>query len=98
MPSAHRQPGVVTAAGTPSIEQYDCGGMKYKVISADDHIDLRFFPADVWTARAPVQTEGSRAAHRGCRWSAVLGLRWEALGPLGPVQGRGSAPMGPRAG
>ena len=27
--------------------------MEYRVISADDHLDLRFFPADLWTARAP---------------------------------------------
>lgn len=27
--------------------------MEYKVISADDHIDLRFLPRDLWTSRVP---------------------------------------------
>ncbi|MGH2366405.1 MAG: amidohydrolase family protein [Chloroflexota bacterium] len=27
--------------------------MDYRVISADDHLDVRFFPADLWTERAP---------------------------------------------
>jgi hypothetical protein len=27
--------------------------MEYKVISADDHLDIRFFPKDIFTSRVP---------------------------------------------
>ena len=29
--------------------------MDYKVISADDHLDIRFFPKDIFTSRVPAE-------------------------------------------
>ena len=41
--------------------------MEYKVISADDHLDIRFFPKDIFTSRGfPADAEGPGAA-RGRR-------------------------------
>ena len=36
--------------------------MDYRMISADDHLDLQYLPADLWTARLP-QSLRQRAPH-----------------------------------
>ena len=36
--------------------------MTYKMISADDHIDLGYLPRDLWTARMPASLH-DRAPH-----------------------------------
>jgi uncharacterized protein len=57
--------------------------MDYKVISADDHIDLRFFPADLWTSRAPAKLK-DRVPHiedvDGLPFWVCDGKRWGRWG------------------
>ena len=38
--------------------------MEYRFISADDHIDLRWLPKDLWTERLARQTARARPAGR----------------------------------
>ena len=66
--------------------------MDYKVISADDHLDLRFFPADLWTARAPEKLK-ARVPHiedvDGLPFWVCDGKRWGRWGQFkaeGPRQ------------
>src|SRR3981081_1679164 len=66
--------------------------MDYKVISADDHLDLRFFPADLWTARAPSKLK-DRVPHmedvEGVPYWVCDGKRWGRWGQFkadGPRQ------------
>ena len=62
---------------------YDGLGMDYKVISADDHLDLRFFPADLWTSRAPANLK-DRVPHieevDGVPFWVCDGKRWGRWG------------------
>jgi predicted TIM-barrel fold metal-dependent hydrolase len=57
--------------------------MDYKVISADDHLDVRFFPADLWTSRAPAKLK-ERVPHieevDGLPFWVVDGKRWGRWG------------------
>jgi hypothetical protein len=32
--------------------------MEYQLISADDHLDIRFFPKDLFTSRVPAELKG----------------------------------------
>ena len=66
--------------------------MDYKVISADDHLDLRFFPADLWTRRAPAKLK-DRVPHiedvDGLPFWVCDGKRWGRWGQFkadGPRQ------------
>jgi len=47
--------------------------LKHRFISADDHIDLRWLPRDLWTARLPVKLRerGPRVveSHKGAFWN-----------------------------
>jgi len=38
--------------------------MDYRMISADDHLDLQYLPADLWTSRLPTALR-DRAPRRG---------------------------------
>src|SRR4249920_2905337 len=65
--------------------------MDYRMISADDHLDLQYLPADLWTARLP-QSLRHRAPHvehrdGGSVWMCDGGLwgRWAGTPrPKGP--------------
>src|SRR5262249_61471717 len=79
--------------------------MDYRIISADDHIDLPWLPRDLWQTRVPPQWR-ERAPKvvdtaDGPYWTCD-GERWETWGglrvPAGPHGGRrnGSDPAGDR--
>ncbi|MDE3077633.1 MAG: amidohydrolase family protein, partial [Chloroflexota bacterium] len=57
--------------------------MDYRVISADDHIDVRFLPADLWTSRAPARLR-ERVPHLepvdGLAFWVCDGQRWGRWG------------------
>ena len=63
----------------------------YRMISADDHLDLQYLPADLWTARLPtsLRNRAPRVEHRdtgsvwtceGEVWGRWAGIR-RASGP-----------------
>jgi predicted TIM-barrel fold metal-dependent hydrolase len=65
--------------------------MDYAMISADDHLDLQYLPADLWTARLPasLRARGPHVEHRdaGSVWVCDGGIwgRWAgAPRPKGP--------------
>jgi predicted TIM-barrel fold metal-dependent hydrolase len=63
--------------------------MDYRVISADDHIDLRWLPRDLWTQRLPVHLR-ERAPQvvdtdNGPHWHCD-GVFWGAWAPYGSGQ------------
>jgi predicted TIM-barrel fold metal-dependent hydrolase len=66
--------------------------MDYRVISADDHIDLRWMPQDLWTERLPVhlRERGPRVqeTERGPHWFCD-GQMWGAWGTYSGAQGSG---------
>ena len=41
--------------------------MHHKLISGDNHIDLTYCPADLWSAAGPCQVEEDRAPGRGAQ-------------------------------
>ena len=53
--------------------------MPEKLISADNHIDLTYCPADLWSAQAPQQWRdarpGSRTATTACTGSSMARTR-----------------------
>ncbi|HZU07608.1 MAG TPA: amidohydrolase family protein [Chloroflexota bacterium] len=69
--------------------------MEYRLISADDHIDLRYLPRDLWEARVPAamreRVPRVQETARGLAW--VCGERlWGPWGTTtGPEVGRRSA-------
>jgi uncharacterized protein len=67
--------------------------MDYRVISADDHIDLRFMPADLWTSRLPadLRERGPRVVDgdKGPNW-VCDGLTWGPWGAYTAAQGSGA--------
>jgi predicted TIM-barrel fold metal-dependent hydrolase len=69
--------------------------MDYRMISADDHLDLQYLPADLWTARLPtsLRRRAPRVEHRdagsvwtceGEVWGRWAGIR-RASGPKAVV-------------
>ena len=46
--------------------------MQHKLISGDNHIDLTYCPADLWSAQAPAKWKQQRAAGRGAQRRAAL--------------------------
>jgi predicted TIM-barrel fold metal-dependent hydrolase len=66
--------------------------MDYKVISADDHIDLRWMPADLWSARLPrhLRERGPQVkdTDNGPHWFCD-GQMWGAWGFYTGAQGSG---------
>jgi predicted TIM-barrel fold metal-dependent hydrolase len=67
--------------------------MDYRVISADDHIDLRFMPPDLWSSRLPagLRERGPRVVEgdKGPNW-ACDGLTWGPWGAYTAAQGSGA--------
>jgi len=67
--------------------------MDYRVISADDHIDLRFMPPDLWTKRLPtgLRERGPRVVDgdKGPNW-VCDGLTWGPWGAYTAAQGSGA--------
>jgi predicted TIM-barrel fold metal-dependent hydrolase len=67
--------------------------MDYRVISADDHIDLRFMPDDLWTSRLPaaLRERGPRVVDtdKGPNW-VCDGLTWGPWGAYTAAQGSGA--------
>jgi predicted TIM-barrel fold metal-dependent hydrolase len=65
----------------------------YKVISADDHIDLRWMPADLWSKRLPahLREKGPRVEEleQGASW-VCEGNVWGAWGFYTAAQGSGA--------
>src|SRR5688572_10126383 len=63
--------------------------MDYKVISADDHIDLRWLPADLWSNRLPaaMRERGPRVVDTdsGPHWQCDE-VFWGAWAPYGSGQ------------
>ncbi len=60
--------------------------MDYRVISADDHIDLRWLPRDLWTQRLPVALRERAPSvvetEKGMHWQCE-GTFWGAWAPYG---------------
>jgi predicted TIM-barrel fold metal-dependent hydrolase len=60
--------------------------MQYKVISADDHIDLRWLPADLWKERLPVALRDRAPSvvdtEKGPNWQCE-GTMWGLWAPYG---------------
>lgn len=48
--------------------------MQHKLISGDNHIDLTYCPADLWSAQAPAKRGEERAARR--RVHRLIALAW----------------------
>jgi len=48
--------------------------MNYRIISADDHIDLQWLPKDLWQKRVSASWRARAEGRRDSR-GAVLGLR-----------------------
>lgn len=67
--------------------------MDYRVISADDHIDLRWMPTDLWTERLPagLRERGPRVvqADNGPAW-VCDGKAWGPWGAYTAAQGSGA--------
>jgi predicted TIM-barrel fold metal-dependent hydrolase len=65
----------------------------YRVISADDHIDLRWMPRDLWTQRLPqhLRDRGPRVVdtEAGPNW-VCDGLTWGPWGAYTAAQGSGA--------
>jgi len=63
--------------------------MEYRVISADDHIDLRWLPPDLWSARLPahLRERGPRVVDTdsGPHWQCD-GVMWGQWAPYGSGQ------------
>lgn len=63
--------------------------MEYRVISADDHIDLRWLPPDLWTSRLPahLRERGPRVVQTdsGPHWQCD-GVFWGQWAPYGGGQ------------
>ena len=69
--------------------------MNYRMISADDHLDLQYLPTDLWTARLPasLRDRAPRVEHRdtGSQWTCQREVwgRWagvrRAAGPKAVV-------------
>jgi predicted TIM-barrel fold metal-dependent hydrolase len=67
--------------------------MDYKVISADDHIDLRWMPRDLWTTRLPkdLRERGPQVVETESGPSWVCdGLTWGPWGAYTAAQGSGA--------
>jgi predicted TIM-barrel fold metal-dependent hydrolase len=67
--------------------------MDYRLISADDHIDLRFMPPDLWSSRLPTELRerGPRVVEgeKGPNW-VCDGLTWGPWGAYTAAQGSGA--------
>lgn len=67
--------------------------MNYRVISADDHIDLRWMPKDLWTQRLPdhLKARGPRVedTDKGPTWFCD-GAQWGPWGAYTAAQGSGA--------
>src|SRR6266567_2372932 len=67
--------------------------MNYNVISADDHIDLRWLPRDLWAQRLPMalRQRGPRIEETdaGPYW-ICHGKRWAPWGAYTAAQGSGA--------
>ncbi len=67
--------------------------MDYRVISADDHIDLRWMPQDLWTARLPaaLRDRGPQVVETDGLPNWVCdGLTWGPWGAYTAAQGSGA--------
>src|SRR5947208_7052559 len=66
--------------------------MDYRVISADDHIDLRWMPQDLWSERLPahLRARGPQVqdTEKGPHWFCD-GQMWGAWGTYTSTQGSG---------
>jgi uncharacterized protein len=67
--------------------------MQYRFISADDHIDLRWLPKDLWTERLPtsLRDRGPRVVEqeKGAHWTWE-GRTWSPHGYYTAAQGSGA--------
>jgi len=70
----------------------------YPIVSADDHIDMQWLPADLWTSRAPAQLRDRvpyvQTTERGAAWY----YQGQMLAVHGPRWGTSSAMAGMKSG
>ena len=69
--------------------------MEYRIVSADDHIDMQWLPQDLWQTRVPAAWR-ERAPRWSTRRGPVLVCGEDRVGLVGRAQGVAGAMGGRR--